>query len=153
MMLQELQREKLELSQSLDITEVINQSDVSKFEAERNLLLTANGRHFDILKACLIKYYECDAQEFDDLVDSVEVFMSNYSEDKRCLTQLITSKDEMQEEIESLMYKLQVLATEREHLIQLYNSSDTAKMELRMKQIEEERNVLTSDFVIKFDSI
>ena len=39
----------------------------------------------------------------------------------------------MQEEIDSLMYKLQVLATEREHLIQLYNSSDTAKMELRMK--------------------
>ena len=61
MLLQELQREKIELSQSLDITGVINQGDVSRFEAERNLLLTANGHNFDILKACLIKYYECDA--------------------------------------------------------------------------------------------
>ena len=39
----------------------------------------------------------------------------------------------MQEEIDSLMYKLQVLATEREHLIQLYNSSDAGKMQQRMK--------------------
>jgi len=38
----------------------------------------------------------------------------NYNEDKNSLAVLISEKDEMREEIESLIYKMQILAQEKE---------------------------------------
>ena len=44
----------------------------------------------------------------------MDSFLSNYTEDKHSLTVLISEKDEMREEIESLMYKMQILSQERD---------------------------------------
>ena len=44
----------------------------------------------------------------------MDSFLSNYTEDKNSLTVLISEKDEMREEIESLMYKMQILSQERD---------------------------------------
>ena len=85
-------------------------NDISKYETERNMLLSANGKHYDALKICLHKFYECDAQDFDELLETLDSFLSNYTEDKNSLTVLISEKDEMREEIESLIYKMQILA-------------------------------------------
>jgi len=44
------------------------------------------------------------------LLETLDAFLMNYTEDKNSLEILISEKDEMQEEIESLIYKMQILA-------------------------------------------
>lgn len=78
------------------------------------MMLQANGSHYDALKSCLNKFCESDAKDFEELLETLDAFLMNYTEDKNSLEILISEKDEMQEEIESLIYKMQILAQEKE---------------------------------------
>lgn len=46
--------------------------------------------------------------------EQVEEWLKNAEEDKRSLAKLVSEKDEMQEENESLIYKVQMLVQERD---------------------------------------
>lgn len=46
--------------------------------------------------------------------EQVQEWLKNAEEDKRSLAKLVSEKDEMQEENESLIYKVQMLVQERD---------------------------------------
>jgi hypothetical protein len=53
---------------------------------------------------------------------------ADWSEDKSALTTLINEKDDMQSEIDSLGYKLQILIQEKDALSKTVASGETGKL-------------------------
>lgn len=80
--------------------------------------------------------------------------LSHAQENEKTVVSLVQEKDELRDEVDGCVYKLQLVAQERDQLRQrltLLQNQD--KLVMKVKQVEEERDEQRNDFVIKFDSM
>lgn len=149
--LETLEQEKSELSNTLDLTVVQNKNDESRYDAERRLL---HDQHTQRLAEILQKEKGCEIQgDFNELAVQLESMFADWSEDKSALTTLINEKDDMQSEIDSLGYKLQILIQEKDALSKTVASGETGKLQKRLQEVSEERSEIRNDFCIKFENL
>jgi hypothetical protein len=74
--------------------------------------------------------------------------MTNYEEDKRSLRTLIEEKEKFAQLSEQYYQEKESVIVERNQLMNKLEGSIQAKLERRVKQIEEERNIMKSDYNI-----
>lgn len=86
-------------------------------------------------------------------LDLIQEWFKNAEEDKRSVHRLAQEKDELQEEVDGLMYKIQILVQERNEIQNQLSLSENANLAKMVKNLEEERSELRRDFVIKMDSM
>lgn len=87
------------------------------------------------------------------VLELVQEWLKNAEEDRRSVNRLAQEKDELQEEVDGLMYKIQILVQERNEIQQQLSLSENANLAKIVKNLEEERSELRNDFVIKMDSM
>ena len=86
-------------------------------------------------------------------LELVQEWFKNAEEDKRSVQRLAQEKDEMQEEVDGLMYKIHILVQERDQMHSQLSLTENANLAKIVKNLEEERSELRNDFVIKMDSM
>ena len=128
-------------------------------QAERKLFETETEQQLKLLTTIattIMNLLDPDTVVVDpasQVLELVQEWLKNAEEDRRSVNRLAQEKDELQEEVDGLMYKIQILVQERNEIQQQLSLSENANLAKIVKNLEEERSELRNDFVIKMDSM
>ena len=87
------------------------------------------------------------------LLEKLQEHLQNYEEDKRSLMTLIEEKEKLSALSDQYYHEKETIIVERNQIQEKLEKSGQAKVERKLKVLEEERSLMRSDFNIQINSL
>ena len=87
------------------------------------------------------------------LLEKLQEHLQNYEEDKRSLMTLIEEKEKLSALSDQYYHEKESIIVERNQIQEKLEKSGQAKVERKLKVLEEERSLMRSDFNIQINSL
>jgi len=120
--IEDLEADKNEFANSLDLTKIEMQKETSRYEDEIRLLTDSSHETVSRLetsfKSMLLKYnlVQEGVDDFNDMISKCSEILGNHMEEKRNIQKMIEAKEDAARALEDLKFQLEKVTAQRDIL-------------------------------------